>query len=284
MIKARVSKNLKGTIVLPTISPFAISANKEVYFSENQINSADIQGALAKKLLIIVDGPTQSNVKFSKVTNLSFGSVTLPGANAVLRAGKSMDVNSELIDTPVYRQMISSGLIAVDLKLKTGAAKVEEIADADLKPKAKAKNEPKPKKGKKATKELLIDEEADPIIPANMQIGRPITVQPGVDAEGRGTATPTRGNNAKVQKAAAKKGTPDKKTNKHAVRKIDDDGLLLDLNAPDVEEEAEDFLLDPRTGKKVTGDDGIIFVDQEQAATRMNPRLKAIQEAKAKNK
>lgn len=266
MIKARVSKNLRGTIVLPTISPFALSANKEIFFTEDQINSADIQGALAKKLLIILDGPSQKHVKFSKVTNLSFGSVSLPGANTVLRAGKSIDINVNLLDTPVYRQMVASGLIAVDLKFKTGASAVEDIKDADLKP--KAKNTPKPKKGKK----LLVEEESQ-IIPANMQIGRPITVRPGTDSDGRGTATPTRGNSAKTQKAAAKKGTPDKKT-KHAIRKIGDDGLLLDINAPDIEDDAEDFLIDPRTGKKVVGDDGIIFVDHEQTQQRMNPKLR----------
>lgn len=261
MIKARVSKNLKGAIMLPTIGPKALIANDVVYCTEEQLFSADIQGALAKKLLIMLEGPSQNEVKFSKITNLSFGSVSLPGANAVLRAGKSIDIRSDLIDTPVYRKMIRDGLIAIDIKFKTGAKEIKDVADADI----------KPKKGGKKAKAVEPNEE-DVVIPANMQIGRPITAAQGVDKNGRAIVEMKRGDNT-VRKAPAKKGTPDKK-NKHAVRKAHNDDLLLDLNAPDVEEEAEDFLLDPRTGKKVAQNEGIIFVDQEQSQQRMNSKLK----------
>jgi hypothetical protein len=231
-------------------------ANSEICITEEQLLAADIQGALSKKLLIITDGPTQNNAQFSKITNLSFSSVSLPGANTVLRAGKSIDIRTDLLELPVYKKMVDDGLIAVDIEFKTGAKKISKVANAEIKSKKKAKKE-----------------EPDPIIPANMQIGKPITVNQGTDANGRAVAEIKQAELAQ-RKPPAKKGTPDKKTNKHAVRKVESDGLLLDLNAPDVEEEAEDFLLDPRTGKKVAADEGIIFVDQEQAQQRMNPKLK----------
>jgi hypothetical protein len=255
MIKARVSKNLKGTIMLPTISPVALYANKEVVFTEEQFSAADIQGALRKHLLIMLDGPSVKSIKMAKVTNLSFGSVTLPNVG-VVRAGKSMEINADLLKTPVYIQMVDSGLIAVNLKFKTGTPMLEDIETANVKPKGKRK-------------EAKADE-VEPVIPPNMQKGRAITMDIEADAKGGVTATPKRAAVAQSKKAAAKKGTPDKK--KHGIRKVED-SLLIDPNS-DAEDEAEDFLLDPRTGKKVTGDDGIIFVDHEQAQQRMNPKLR----------
>ncbi len=257
MITARVSKNLKGTIMLPSVGPKAFIANNVVYFNDDLLYAADIQGALSKRLLIMVEGPSQSNVKMTKVTNLSFGSVSLPQVG-VLRAGKSMDVRSDLLDTPVYRKLEKDKVIAIDLKLKTGKTKVKDIANADIKT---LKN-----------KQMMEDEEIDPSVPANMQKGRPITVKLGTDKNGNALAETVRGEIPKSQKAAAKKGTPDKQK-KHGVRRAQEDSLLIDPNAQDIEEEA-DFLIDPRTGKKVAGDDGIIFVDHEQAQARMNPRLK----------
>lgn len=254
MIKARVSKNLRGSIILPTVGSKPFVANSEIEITQNQLLAADIQGALAKKLLIITDGPSQKDAQFSKITNLSFSSLSLPGANAVLRAGKSIDIRTDLLDTPDYRKMISQGLIAVDIQFKTGSKKVEKIAKSEITTKKK--------------KEVIEDE---PIVPANMQIGKPITVSQGVDEEGRAIAEIKQSEITK-RKQPAKHGTPDKKTK--TIKKSDSDSLLLDLNAPDVEDEEEDFLLDPRTGKKVVADEGIIFVDQEQTQQRMNPKLK----------
>lgn len=267
MIKARVSKNLKGSIMLPTVGPKAFTANNEVFMTEEQLYAADIQGALSKKLLIMLDGPSQKDVKFTNVTNLSFGSVSLPGANVVLRAGKSCEVRSDVLDTPVYRKMVKDGLIALDLKLKTGAPKAEKIGDAEIKRDAK---------GKPKTRKLIameeVDEEADPIIPANMQIGRPITMQQSIDKSGRAVAKANRADLPKQTKQAAKKGTPDKQK-KHGIKRVEAESLIYDPDAV-VDEDGSDFLIDPRTGKTVAGDDGIIFVDHEQSQARMNPRLK----------
>ena len=250
MIKARVSKNLRGTMMLPTVSPLALSANTEVFFTEEQLYAADIQGALNKKLLIMVDGPSQKQFTSVKVTNLSFSSISLPNVG-IVRAGKTMDIRSDLVDTPVYRKMVQDGLIAFDLQFKTGKPQIEEIAAADIK-----------RKRGRPRKEAL-----DISIPANMQKGRAITVKVASDSDGNAEAVAVRGEAPKSQKAAAKKGTLDAKK-KHGIRRLAEEDLLIDPNAPDTEEDAEDFLLDPRTGKKVTGDDGIIFVDAEQAEAR----------------
>jgi len=257
MIKARVSKNLKGGMMLPTVSRQALTANADVYFTEDQQYAADIQVAIAKKLLIIVSGASGKEAKLTKVTNLSFGSVSLPGVG-VLRAGKSMEIRADLASTPPFRVLEKDGLVAYDLKFNVGNPQEDEVEAINLK--------------KPSSKKLRDMAEDDAVIRVNMQKGRPITVDVGIDENGRSVSKTSRGYSAKQ---AVKKSSKDEGKKAQGIKRIAEDSLLIDPNADDTED-VGDFLLDPRTGKPIEDTQDVIFVDHEQTAARMNPRLKEI--------
>lgn len=248
MIKARISKNMRGTIMLPTVSSTALPANKEVFFNDEQFYAADIQGAIQRKLLVVLEGePSKEDVRMVKITVLSFGSVLLPGIG-IIRSAKTIEIPSKLLDTDPYRQLVKAGLISVNMKLKTGKSTL--ITDN---PKGRKKDE--------------IVEEVDPSVPANMQKGRAITVNSDEDGDAivvRAEAPKVKTNAKKTSKKDAAKG----------IKRVQEESLLIDPSAPDAPEEAEDFLIDPRTGKKVVVTDDVTFVDHEQTAARMNPRLR----------
>lgn len=213
MVKLRVSKNLRGTIVLPSVGNAAYDANKPIDITEDQYWSPDVQGALAKKLIVLVSGPSPKVVQSRKVTNLTFGSIALPKVG-ILRSGKTIAVPEELLKTADYTKLLEKKKIVIDYVPKVG----------------------------KQQKDIL---------QPNQQDAQTVIV----DVDGVKSAKMTKG--PKVTKATKKVGRPSKLKSKKNAK---DDGLLID----------------PENDENEKGDDGINFVDVEQAEARIraHPLLK----------
>lgn len=121
-MKARVSKNLKGTLSLSSISTQALQRNQEIDLDLEQYWKADVQQAIRKRYLIITKGEPRAipEVEIVKLTN---GSVTLPELrkgepSKVLRDNTPYKLRAEYLERSDFQKMIKAGLIEVVGKAK----------------------------------------------------------------------------------------------------------------------------------------------------------------------
>lgn len=164
-MRARISKNLKGSIILNSIGPGAMVASREFSMTEEQYWAPDIQLAIGKHLVILLDDAPPA-ATLHKVTNLGFSSISLPKVG-VLRGGRSVDVHSDVLKMDEYKALRDAGCIAIDLNLETGgiAAISRETATIE---REKEAEKPKVKRGR-PRKEVTVASD------------KPVTLKPDSD-------------------------------------------------------------------------------------------------------
>lgn len=111
-MKARVSKNLKGTLSLPTISSRAMSCNAEFELDLEQYWKPDVQAAILKKFVVITSGEPKciSEVEIVKTTP---GSISLPIVKKVLRDDTPFRIREDILNRIEFKKLIKDKLIVV---------------------------------------------------------------------------------------------------------------------------------------------------------------------------
>lgn len=141
-MKARVSKNLKGTLSLSSISTQALQRNQEIDVDLEQYWKPDVQDAIRKRFLIITKGEPRAipEVEIVKTTK---GSLTLPelkkGEPAkVLRDNTPFKLRAEYLERSDFLKMRNAGLIEIVGKVRktviSGPEATERTIARDLAP------------------------------------------------------------------------------------------------------------------------------------------------------
>jgi hypothetical protein len=143
-MKVRISKNLKGRIVIPILSHRSIEANTTFEITEEHFWSKDIQQAISKRLLVVegvqpksvvVEGVQPKSVTtMKKITNVSKTAVSLPGLG-LLKPRQSVSVDEELLMTENFRRLLDKRILREEGKAspaKAEKAKKEEVIDSPV--------------------------------------------------------------------------------------------------------------------------------------------------------
>jgi hypothetical protein len=130
MMKARVSKNLKGTMSLPAISKKKFERNDEMEISSDQYWSYEVQNAIKKKYLLILKGEPKA-LESVEIVKVKPGSLPLPvekkgDIGKVLRDDTPFRLKASLLKTPEYQTLLRKDLIAIVGKVKKKNATSKE--------------------------------------------------------------------------------------------------------------------------------------------------------------
>jgi hypothetical protein len=121
-MKARVSKNLTGTIVLGSVGVKSFTANQEFELTKEQYWSPDVQSAITKGWIVCAVKPKKA--KTVQVTNISLGSVSIPGSG-VLRSGKSVEMDISHVESLDIKRLEAAK------KIRVGAGKSKAIREPE---------------------------------------------------------------------------------------------------------------------------------------------------------
>lgn len=145
-MKARVTKKLKGTIVLGSVTHKSMVASQEFELSEEQYWADDVQSALRKGWITCADAPKLP--KTVTVTNISLGSVSVPGIG-VLSSGKSAELPLKFSDSLDVERLVKSKKVALGNR-KHKLPEEPEVKFVVHKPKPAPETEPSEPVKKKA--------------------------------------------------------------------------------------------------------------------------------------
>ena len=114
---ARVSKKLKGSICIPSVSQKSMVANQEFYIDDAMLYKPDVQNALSKKMIIPVgeDVPKPESVVY--ITNIVKGSISVPGVG-IIRAGETRSVSEAAAATRPVEDMEKAGVIRIGKRIE----------------------------------------------------------------------------------------------------------------------------------------------------------------------
>jgi hypothetical protein len=226
-VKARVSKNLKGTLSLPSVSAQAFKKNDEFELSADQYWRPDVQAAVHKRFIVITAGEPKK-IPEVEIVKIGAGSVTLPVLKKVLRDDKPFRVKAELLEHLEFKKLFKAKLIDI----------VGRSSKAEKTPKVEAREE-------KVARRIEDVPEA-----AQKKGENGLVWDAGAIAD----------HEQSVEEGEAKKATR-KKGKKAAPKKAANDSLIIDTDAPaeadsddiqwvDIEENEQRIKNHPILGRK----------------------------------
>lgn len=113
----RVSKNLKGSVSVPSLSQNGITANQSFYIDDTIPLKQDVQNALLKRLLVVSGKDAAKIGKVIHITNISNGSVTVPGLGTI-PSGKTKSVLEAAVDKKILNEIKETGLVKVSNRIE----------------------------------------------------------------------------------------------------------------------------------------------------------------------
>jgi len=112
-MKVRVSKNLKGRIVIPAISAKSIGANTIFEISESAFWDQNVQRAILKKLLVVDESVPKKTTEVKQIINKSTQSVALPGIG-ILKPHRKAIVKITELESEAFKRLIDLGVLSVE--------------------------------------------------------------------------------------------------------------------------------------------------------------------------
>jgi hypothetical protein len=228
---ARVSKNFKGTICIPSVSQKGMTAGETFYMDDATYWKPDVQNALSKRMIVALgeDAPKPQETVY--LTNITGGSVTVPGVG-VIRAGESQGVSADLAGSQACKELESVRVLKI------------------------SKREPAPPKRGRGRPRKHPVSESPPAKPRKKDPAEwnPLAWNPLTeDGKRAGKPLPT----------VLKLNENPKPLNKRAKK----DDYLLDPD--DDDDDDDDLLIDPGDDDDEEEEDGIVWADRDENKKRI---------------
>ena len=109
-INGHINKDLKGTIILPTLGTKSKKAGDKVVITEKELDNKDIKAAIISGQLIIDKNKTIKTIEVKNITKSSF----VLGDYGIIRSGEIKSINKLDLELPSIKELLDNKQISLN--------------------------------------------------------------------------------------------------------------------------------------------------------------------------